>query len=197
MSPRNTGGTTSSSRRSGMDFLGRGWPDDRRYVRIEVGNIRLRNRRARLDRPWIRVPGRQFWIFFRPFLHTRQIAQQGPLVRHALLEPRILARDMKRSPEPDTDPPVREPEPEPPSIEEPEHPRDPGPAEDPGQQPVRGGDAQMETSLHEIRYDPKAEIGRISPLFQKAQREDRTAQESRHLPHAASGGKARARRPVL
>ena len=141
MSPLNIGEMISSNRRSDVDLLGSGGPDYGRNVRIEVGNIGFRHGRSRLNRLRIGVPGRQLWIFFRPFLHTRQIAQQGPLVGRTLLDTGIIPRDMKRSPEPDTEPPVEEPEPEPSPIEEPEHPRDPGPAEDPGQQPVRGNDA--------------------------------------------------------
>ena len=39
--------------------------------------------------------------------------------------------------DPPDSPPVEEPEPEPSPIEEPDHPRDPGPAEDPQEQPVK------------------------------------------------------------
>jgi len=43
------------------------------------------------------------------------------------------------SPEPETDPPVDDPEPVQPPIQEPEYPLDPGPAEDPEKHPARGG----------------------------------------------------------
>jgi len=41
-------------------------------------------------------------------------------------------------PEPGTDPPIDDPEPAPPPIQEPEYPLDPGPAEDPEKHPARG-----------------------------------------------------------
>ena len=40
--------------------------------------------------------------------------------------------------EPEREPPIEEPEPGPAPMEEPEHPRDPGPAEDPEKHPVHG-----------------------------------------------------------
>lgn len=46
--------------------------------------------------------------------------------------------NLQKPPEPDLNPPVEDPDPALPPVEEPEHPEDPGPAEDPGKQPVRG-----------------------------------------------------------
>src|SRR5215471_5231188 len=44
----------------------------------------------------------------------------------------------ERSPEPGTEPPIEDPATPTAPVEEPEYPTDPGPAEDPGSQPVRG-----------------------------------------------------------
>ena len=68
-------------------------------------------------------------------------------------------KNMKKSPEPDIDPPAEEPDSEPSPIEEPQHPLDPGPAEDPARQPVRGHEGLWQGPCTSIPHDPQTEIG--------------------------------------